>query len=249
MRVVTILVAAGLLASAVDAAAQTDESRFFLGVSGAFEPGTETYSDGSTFPKYDELGRVDVSSEVSSGAVLDFGVGARLTGNWIAAANFHRTSSADVADVSGQVPHPLFFDRPRSFSASVDDLKRTEQALHLSIGYRLGLTDKVDVQFLAGPSQFRFTQEVVSGVDITEVGGAFTAVNVAAQTQVRKHNAWGGHVGADISYQFAQSGTANFRLGAYIRYAEAASEFQVVSQNAKTKVGGTQFGLGLRVRF
>ncbi|MEZ5294567.1 MAG: hypothetical protein R2745_26035 [Vicinamibacterales bacterium] len=249
MRVVTFVMAAGLLASAVDVAAQTDESRFFIGLSGAFEPGTQIYSDGSTFSKYDELGRVDVSSEVSSGAVLDFGVGARLTGNWIAAANFHRTSSTDFADVSGQVPHPLFFDRPRSFSGTVDDLKRTEQALHLSLGYRLGLTDKLDVQFLAGPSQFRFTQEVVSGVDFTEAGGAFTAVNLTSQTQVRKHNAWGGHVGADVSYQIAQSGTSNFRLGAYVRYAEAASEFQVISQTAKTKVGGIQFGGGLRVRF
>lgn len=249
MRLLTTLVAASVLAGAVEAAAQTDQSRFFLGVSGAFEPGTQTYADNGTFTLYDETGRLTVGSEISSGAVLDFGVGARVGGNFLVAANFHRTSSTDEATVSGQAPHPIFFDRPRSFSATVADLKRTEQALHLSIGYRLGLTDKLDLQILAGPSQFRFTQEVVGGVSIAETGGTLTSVNATSTVANRKANTWGGHVGADLSYAMYQSDETSFRLGVYARYAEAASEFLVVSNPANTKVGGTQFGAGLRVRF
>jgi len=34
-----------------------------------------------------------------------------------------------------------------------------------------------------------------------------------------------------------------------VRYAEAASDFQVVNNTVNTKIGGIQFGGGLRVRF
>jgi hypothetical protein len=250
MRLVTALVMAGLLAGVNEAAAQTDESRFFLSVSGAFEPGSQTYSDDGTFNLYDEVGRLSVSSDdISSGAVLDFGVGARVMGNFTLSANFHRTSSLGEASVAGQAPHPIFFNRPRSFSATVPDMKRTEQALHLSLGYRIALGEKLDVQIYAGPSQFRFSQDVVNTVVISETGGAFTTVNATNETTKRKANTWGGHVGADVSYPVYQSGATSFRLGGYVRYAEASSEFLVVSNTVSTKVGGVQIGGGLRVRF
>ncbi|MFN7978922.1 MAG: hypothetical protein U0P30_12350 [Vicinamibacterales bacterium] len=249
MRFVTALAVAGVLAGVTSAAAQSDESRFYLSVNGAFEPGSQTYKDDGTFKLYDETGKLSVGSESSSGAVLDFGVGARVAGNFLVGASFHRTSSTADASVSGQAPHPIFFDRPRSFSSTVGDMKRTEQGLHLSIGYRIPLGDKLDFQILAGPSQFRFSQEVVSGVTITEQGGAFTAVNTTYAVDRRKKNAWGGHVGGDLSYAFYQNDNTSFRLGAYVRYAEAASDFQVVSNTVSTKIGGIQFGGGLRVRF
>lgn len=245
MRIVAVLAMAGVLAGAGEASAQGDESRFFLSVSGAFEPGTQTYSNDGTFPLYEETGRITVGSEVSSGAVLDFGVGARVAGNFLVAASFHRTSSTDEAAVSGQAPHPLFFDRPRPFSTTVADLKRSEQALHLSLGYRLPLGEKFDVQFTGGPSQFRFSQETVGSVTITDTGSFAVTYN----TERRKKNAWGGHVGADLSYALYQADTTSFRLGAFVRYAGASSDFQVVSDTVTSKLGGVQVGGGLRVRF
>ena len=249
MRFVTALAVAGVLAGVTGAAAQTDESRFYLSVNGAFEPGSQTYQDDGTFSLYDETGRLSVGSEFSSGAVLDFGVGARVAGNFLVGASFHRTSSLAEATVSGQAPHPIFFDRPRSFSTTVADLKRSEQALHLSVGYRIPMGEKLDLQITAGPSQFRFSQEVVGGVTITEQGGTFAAVNTTYSNERRKKNAWGGHVGGDLSYAVYQNDTTSFRLGAYVRYAGASSEFEVVSNTVSTKLGGVQFGGGLRVRF
>jgi hypothetical protein len=256
MRVSTAVVVAGLAiaTSATSAAAQAvDESRFFLSVNGAIEPGKQTYSDDLTFRLYDEDGRINVSSEISSGAVLDFGAGARVYGGMTLGASFHRTSSTDEATVSGQAPHPIFFDRPRSFSTTVADLKRTEQALHLSVGYRYALTEAVDIHVFGGPSQFRFSQEVATFPDppnppVSESAN-FATVTPNLLTAERKKNAWGGHIGLDLSYALYQEGTTSFRIGAYVRYAEAASEFQVVTNTANTKVGGTQFGGGLRVRF
>ncbi len=251
MRLVMALVVAGLFVGSTDAAAQQgDETRFFLSVSGGFEPGKQSYADDGTFSLYEETGRLSVSSDdLSSGAVLDFGVGAKVAGNFTVGANFHRTSGNGEAAITGQAPHPVFFDRPRTFSATVADQKRTEQALHLSVGYIFALTEQLDLHIYGGPSQFRFTQEVVSGVSITEAGGALTSVTATSTTAVRKDNSWGGHIGADLSYPLFESENAVFRLGGYVRYAGAASEFTVVSNSASTKLGGVQMGAGLRVRF
>jgi hypothetical protein len=247
MRVAAaLMVAAVVMAGPSSALAQTaDGSRFMLSLSGAFEPGTQTYADDGTFLLYDETGRLNVSSELSSGAVLDFGVGAFVRGNWTLGAHFHRTSSTDEAAVDGSAPHPLFFNRPRPFSATVADMKRTEQALHLSAGYLLPVNEKFDVHVYAGPSQFRFSQEVVAGATVTDAG----SFAVSYVVERRKQNAWGGHVGADLSYAIYQNAPMSFRLGAYVRYAGASSEFQVVSNTVTTKLGGVQIGGGLRVRF
>lgn len=244
MRLVTAMVMVGALTWGHDAAAQTDETRFFVSLSGALEPGSQDYADNGTFDLYAEQGRLNVAGDVKTGPVLDFGVGAKVAGNFTLGANFHRTSGTAESTVSGAAPHPVFFSRPRSFSATVADLKRTEQALHLSVGYILPISDRLDVHVFAGPSQFRFTQQVVGGVSVAETANLATP-NVATTVATRKDNSWGAHVGADLSYAL----TGNFRLGGYVRYAGAASEFQVVSNTVSTKIGGVQIGAGLRVRF
>jgi hypothetical protein len=47
----------------------------------------------------------------------------------------------------------------------------------------------------------------------------------------------------------AQSGSATFAVGGFVRYAQASSEFQVVTNTVSTKVGNVQLGGGLRIRF
>jgi hypothetical protein len=228
---------------------QTDESRFMLSLNGAFEPGDEDFTDDGTFTLYDEAGRVTVSGRSSTGAILDAGVGARIIGRFTLGLSGHRGASADEATVTGQAPHPIFFNRPRSFSVTVAETKRIEQALHFSAGVLIPLGEKLDVHVYGGPSQFRFSQQVVGEVVIQEANAAATAVNVTPTIVARKKNVWGGHIAADFSYPLFQIGNGSFRLGAFVRYAQASSEFPVVSRTVSTKVGAIQYGGGIRVRF
>ena len=250
MRFAAAMVLAGTVALIPrGVSAQTDDSRFYINVNGAFEPGSQTYADDGTFRLYDETGRLSVSSEVSSGAVLDVAAGVRVTGGFTVGLGFHRTSSSDAATVTGAAPHPVFFDRPRAFSQTLDALTRTEQALHLSLGYVVSLGEKLDVHITAGPSQFRFAQQVPGSVTISETGSALTTVQATVAVQQRKRNTWGGHVGADFSYPVFETGATTFRLGGFMRYAAASSEFPVVTNTVTTKLGGVQIGAGVRVRF
>jgi hypothetical protein len=249
MRVAAAVVVAMLAFGPGAAFAQTEEPRFLLSLNGAFEPGDEEFTDDGQFQLYEETGRLTVSGRSSTGALIDMGVAARVTGRFTLGVSAHRGASADEATVTGQAPHPLFFNRPRSFSLTVPETKRIEQALHFSAGALIQLGEKLDVHVYGGPSQFRFSQQVVGNVSIAEANSAFTSVNATPTVVARKRNVWGGHIAADFSYPVAQIGNGSFRLGAFIRYAQASSEFQVVSNTVSTKVGGVQMGGGLRVRF
>ncbi len=250
MRFLAAVAVAGFVAlGAQSASAQTDDSRFYINLNGAFEPGSQTYADDGTFRLYDETGRLSVSSEVSTGAMLDLAVGGRVTGPFTFGLGYQRASSSDPATVSGTAPHPIFFDRPRAFTQTVPDLTRTEQALHFSVGYLVMVGEKLDLHITAGPSQFRFTQQVPGTVGIEETSGQFTAVRPVVGVVTRKRNDWGAHVAADVSYPVYELGQTIFRVGAFLRYAEASSDFQVVSNSVKTDLGGFQMGAGVRVRF
>ncbi len=239
----------GVVFGAQEASAQTDEPRFMLSLNGAFEPGDETFTDESPLNLYDEAGRLTVSGRSSTGALLDMGVAARVTGRFTLGLSAHRGASSDDATVTGQAPHPLFFNRPRSFNVVVPNTKRIEQALHFSGGMLIALGEKLDVHIYGGPTQFRFSQQVVGDVLIREANAANTAVDVTPTIVARKKNVWGGHVGADFSYPLFQIGNGMFRLGAFMRYAQASSEFLVVTNTVTTKVGAMQYGAGVRVRF
>lgn len=249
MRVAAAVVVAVVAFGPSLASAQTDETRFMLSLNGAFEPGDEEFTDDGPFTLYEEAGRITVSGRSSTGAILDAGVAARIVGRFTLGVSGHRGASADEATVTGQAPHPIFFNRPRSFSVTVPETKRIEQALHFSAGVLVPLGEKLDVHIYGGPSQFRFSQQVVGDVVISEASSAFTSVNVTPTIVARKKNVWGGHIAADFSYPLFQIGNGSFRLGAFVRYAQASSEFQVVSNAVSTKVGAIQYGGGVRVRF
>jgi len=244
-----VAVVGGVVLGAQGASAQTDESRFMLSLNGAFEPGDEEFTDDGPFTLYDETGRLTVSGRSSTGAILDMGVAARVAGRFTLGVSAHRGASSDEATVTGQAPHPLFFNRPRAFSVSVPETKRIEQALHFSAGVLVELGEKLDVHIYGGPTQFRFSQQVVGEVLVREANALNTAVDVTPTIVARKKNVWGGHLAADFSYPLFQIGNGSFRLGAFVRYAQASSEFQVVSNTVSTKVGAIQYGGGVRVRF
>ena len=170
----------------------------------------------------------------------------RVTRGFTLGIGAHRGSGTDPIEVSGLAPHPLFFNRPRPFTATVDEAERVEKAIHLSAGYLVPLGSKFDMHIFAGPSKFRYEQEVVDSVTIVESGSTFTATPNIVR---RKDSTWGAHFGADVSYPIYQSFATSVRLGAFLRYAKGSSDIPVVSNRVSTDSGGVQYGGGIRFRF
>ncbi|MEW6319911.1 MAG: outer membrane beta-barrel protein [Acidobacteriota bacterium] len=245
------LAACGLvLGMAATAFAQSGApARGFIGVNGGYQPTSGDFNDNIERTRFDETERISITHGVDSGALIDFSAGYFVMERVSVGIGVHRMSSSSTAAVGGSVPHPIFFSRPRSFAVAADGLDRTELGVHLSVGYSLPVMDKLDVRIFAGPTAFRLTQDVVGEVTVSEAGAPFSSVNAAATGVERKRTAWGGHIGADISYLFVEGDAASMGAGLFLRYAGASTDVDLINRAVSTDVGGFQVGAGLRVRF
>lgn len=250
-RYVVTLMVCGLMAGAATVSAQSREwtDRGYANINLGFQGSPGDIEAARTFTIYQESGLVGVNSEVDGGPFFDLSAGARVWKNMSVGLGWHRVSSNSDATVAGRVPHPLFFDRPREFSTAVSGLERSESALHLSFGYMVPLNDKIDVHIFGGPSFFWLSQDVVADVQIGEAGAPFTSVVVSPVVTEREEKPVGGHIGADFTYRFYETGRMKLGAGAFLRYAGASADLVVVDQTVSSDVGGFQFGFGLRTRF
>lgn len=249
--VVSFFVAGLCLCTAEVAAAQGGawQDRVYVNFNYLAEIESTDFSESRTFTLYEEQARMDTSITMPADGVIDFSAGMRVWRNLSVGVGYAFQSSTGEGDVSGSLPHPLFFDRPRTFTDTVDGIDRDEAGTHLLIGWTLPINDKLDVMIVGGPSFFRLHQEVISSVNAAETGAPFTTVIVEPVITERKESAWGANIGADISYMLVAQGRTRIGAGATIRYASAQASLQLSSETQDTKVGGFQVGGGLRVRF
>lgn len=252
-----------LLFGATDAAAQVGQpwtERFYFNLNGGFESSSASgLEDARTFRIYDEDGSLTASQNVDSGALIDFSVGARVWRNVTAGIGFHSGSNSSDGVFSGNIPNPLFFNRPRSFAGGISDLDRTESAVHLQFGYMLRLTDKIDVHVTVGPSFFTLKQDVISGIDFTEGAFPFNNVTVAVSANEQSESAVGANGGIDVAYRLIETGRWKIGAGLFLRYAGATADLTLLEnvpgtaltpvRSIESDLGGLQFGLGARLRF
>ena len=72
----------------------------------------------------------------------------------------------------------MYYDQPRTVTATLDDLEHVEDGYHFQALYMLPITDKLDIVFSGGPSVFKLKQGVVTSPQITEVGPPYSTVNM-----------------------------------------------------------------------
>lgn len=247
------LVIGGMIAGAsTDAAAQgkTWDDRVYLNIGFGVESGDTTLSDSRPLTIYEEAGSATASSTYTSGSLFDVGVGIRLWKNFSVGAAYHQEqNTADIA-VTGSAPHPVFFNQPRTFTATAGgDQFRKENATHLQLGWMLPFGKKLDVLVFAGPSWFRLQQPVVSNVTIGELGPPYTQVTATSTVEIRKKSAVGYNAGADVSYLVWQNDSVRVGGGVFVRYARASTDVLLLQSEVPTDVGGLQVGFGGRIRF
>jgi hypothetical protein len=147
------------------------------------------------------------------------------------------------------VPHPVFFDRPRSFSQTLDNAERDEHAAHLQFGWMVPLGDRFDLFLSGGPSFFRVSQDVVSDLSFAEQGPPFSSVNVNAVTTTSKRNATGFNLNVDATYVVYQRDRFRLGVGGLLRFTGATADLNVGGTTIATDLGGVQVAAGLRLRF
>jgi hypothetical protein len=110
-------------------------------------------------------------------------------------------------------------------------------------------TPRVRLRAFAGPSYFLARQDVVTGISYDQryqVFGLGNVVDIISYTKERAEGTgWGFHGGADVSVFFNRV----FGLGAVVRVSRGTVTIDDYGGEEDRKVGGVQFGGGLRLKF
>ena len=224
--------------------AQAQNTR--ISVNGGAVVGSTTAGQNFTFPLYAEDGRITNDIDLSGGAFFDIGGAYRVTSRLWAGVAFTSVSRTVDSSLSAQLPHPFYFNQARTVDATVEDLDGKETSVHISLLYPIAVSDKLEVALFGGPTRFSVTQDLVTGLDVDDTYPYDSVTVNAAETASVSASAWGGHVGADISYRL----TPMFSVGGLIRFARGSATLDAGNGDAVSiSPGGLMVGGGVRVVF
>lgn len=254
----TLAVCLFLAASARDAAAQQvgqpwiDRGYFNFNI--GFDTGSSTFSDSRVYrlpgdAEFPEDGSLGFETAVDSGAMIDFAVGSRVWNNVSVGFGYHRGSNGNEGTIVASIPHPVNFNQHRNVTVPIEELDRTESAIHLTVGYMLPIDEDLSFHFTFGPSFFRLSQEVASDITVTETAPPFTTVNVTPIITERTDSPVGINIGVDGTYKVYENPVIKIGVGMFLRYAGASAKIVILDEEVETDVGGFQIGFGARFRF
>ena len=250
--VVVFFLACGVFAASTqDAVAQmaTATDRGYINIGWGVESGSSAMTDARTTTIYEEAATITSASTFTSGSLFDVGVGIRVWRNLTIGGAYHQEQNDTAGTLTGSIPSPVFFNRPRTLNHSVEGLERKEMATHLVFGWMIPIGSKFDVHVSAGPSFFRINQDTVSDVEVGEQGGSFTTVLVDPEITSRSKSVTGYNVGVDGTYIVWSNDSVRIGAGGFVRFTQASTDIEMLATSQPTDVGGVQFGFGARIRF
>jgi hypothetical protein len=230
-----LLLAAGLIANAGLAGAQTTKN-LFLDVNGGVQAVSRTFVVAGEHDVYGEAATFSSSHKVKSAPLVDVSGGYRVWRDLSIGLGFSYAGTSSDAAMTVAVPHPLFHDR-RLVSELTPEVTHSERTLYLQAIWTVPVTDKIDASFMAGPSIINVSQDVANGITV-----ATGTQNATALLESQSDTATGFNVGADLSYLV----TPRYGVGGFVRYVRGEVGLPSVEE---LKLGGFQIGGGFRVRF
>jgi Outer membrane protein beta-barrel domain len=239
---VLALFSALMLVPFFDAQAQAPEPpTFFAGVNVGFQLQADTITSTNSFTVYAETAAVTATQEVNPGVMIDISAGYRFSRNLGVAIAVSRFSDSSDAEMTAIVPHPLFFNQPRTVTATSEGLDRTELGVHLQAVWFVtvpdALPDEVRIAITGGPTIFSLDQQLIATAAVpAQTQNAVPVVESQSETAV------GFNIGVDVTYPL----TPRFGVGGFARYAGGSVDLPA-AQDAG--VGGFQLGVGARVGF
>jgi hypothetical protein len=210
------------------------------------QPSSATFTAATTKPVYLETSTITTTYSLPSGPLFDGGVLVRVKRGFGVGVAISSFSKSQTAAVTGSIPHPFFYNTPRSISGTSAALERSEAAVHIQAAYVIS-SKRFDVAISGGPSFFNVSQDAVGDATYTETypydAATFTAATVTKATAT----ALGFNAGADIGYKLSK----NVGVGALVRFSRATLSFPLANSAAgvSTDAGGPQLAGGVRFFF
>jgi hypothetical protein len=217
--------------------------RAYLAANAVYQTGTPAFSESFTYPEYVEKTTVTTQYPAGKGMAFDGGGAVRVWRNLALGVNVSVASRSTEASVSGAIPHPFFFDRPRSISGTTP-IDRTENVVHVQALWVVPIGRRLLVAVGGGPSFFSVKQSLVQGVTISQAYPFDTATFASATVEQKSASAVGFGASADVGYYFSKY----IGVGGMVRYSRATVSVPAHDSSLSLEAGGFEAGLGLRVR-
>lgn len=234
------LAACVLLLAASTAAAQP---RVALAVGGGIQPAASGFSDSGDLhhPTFGfEAGEVTTRYGGGGGSVFDAGIRVRVVGYLALGTSVSLHSREGNASLDASLPHPFLFESPRRASLTVSGLDRRELAFHVPVLWLVPVGDSIELAVFGGPTIFRVTQDVVTGVDFTQRHPFDTVQLTRTRMAARSGTRTGFHAGVEVAYFFSDIAG----VGGKIRFSRAELDLA-----GPVEAGGFHTTAGLRLRF
>ena len=256
---VTLGLAAGLVGAAPEATAQPAPSeRVVIRLDVGVRPASRTFAETRAFPVFSEQGTFQADYVIEEGGVIDGGVSFLLWRNLAVGLDVSSYRSVNPALITSEIPHPFFFDLPRTTTGVAGGLERRELGVHFRGMWVMQLTNWLVVSMSGGPSLIRAHQDIVSSVEHTEVGFPFDGLIFSGHTASgQSSNTIGVHGGIDIDtfllhrlpFLSRFEVMEHVGIGLLIRYVRGSVDLLVGDDFVEVDLGGLQVTAGLRYRF
>ncbi len=222
------------------------EPRVTVSISGGAQSPAATVSDQIKIDRNVETETIDVKYPKSPGVLVDIGLGVRVWKRLGIGFAVAHVSGDGTADVTASVPHPFFFNQPRTVTGKQDAIAREETGMHLQVQYVVPASKRVRVVLGAGPSRIKLTQDVITDVDIVETYPYDTAEFRNAVTRGSAASVNGFNAGIDVTWKLSRA----IGFGGLVRYTRADADLDVrTGHTLSMKAGGVQGAAGVRFAF
>jgi hypothetical protein len=233
-------------AEAAPAAAKAGPPKLFVSADGGGQLTSAGFVSHTVYNLYAESASMDASLPDGGGAAVAVRGGVRVWRHLAIGAGVTGFWSTRTADVTASLPHPFFFNRPRSVEGTASGLARDEKMVAIECAWLVPLNARMDLQVFAGPAFFSVRADMPASVRFTESypydAAAFTGVETASVSG----SATGITIGGDVTYMFSRS----IGIGGHVRFSRASASLTPAGGPSTTvDLGGVQAGGGLRVRF
>jgi hypothetical protein len=221
-------------------------ARLTISAGGGVQTSAGGLSDHFSFAKNLETETIDVTYPMKAWALFDVGAAYSVWKNVAVGVAVSRVSGTGTADVTASVPHPFFFNQPRTVTGTENGIVHAETAVHPELQFLIAASRRVRAVLSTGPTWITLEHEVVRDITISESYPYDTAAFGGAVTKLTKASVPGYHAGLDVAWMF----TGNAGIGGLVRYTRADVDLDVSEgRTLRMKAGGVQGTVGVRLRF
>ena len=209
-----------------------------------------SFKETQTFQQYQEQGTFTLERTIPKRPFYDAGVAVHIASGLHMGASFSFFKDTGTGTVTAQVPHPFFFNQPRTATGTARGVDRTETAAHIQASWTARAAGGIEFTAFGGPSMFRTEQGLATTPKLTLADEVYPYDALptfpGVTTETVRSNVIGYNAGVDMTWKLA----SNFGLGVLIRYSHGQRNFTPTGgQAVKIETGGLHAGGGLRVVF